>query len=210
MVNACAKHSRNRTRGRLPRRENASLEIVSPARHTETMREVFDLLLRIQKRRSLPLILIGGWAVQAHGYARNTLDVDCLTAIENDAAVAEELGRAGFECFEEKPAFRRFRHRIDPMLVLDVMRVNASTFEKMWSAAESYSMAGVDLRVPALAHLIALKLHAAQNEHRTEKDMGDVTELLRINPGKVPPDELRKLCAQFGTPALAKRLGEFL
>lgn len=174
------------------------------------MREVFDLLLRIQKRRQLPLLLIGGWAVQAHGYARNTMDVDCLTAIENDPAMAEELGRAGFECFEEKPSFRRFRHRLDPLLVLDVMRVNASTFEKMWAGSGSYSLSGVELRVPALAHLIALKLHAAQNEHRTEKDMGDVLALLRANPGEISAAELRKLCDQFGTPALAQCLADFL
>jgi len=174
------------------------------------MREVFDLLMRIQKRRQLPLLLIGGWAVQAHGYARNTLDVDCLTAIENDPVVAEELEKIGFECFDEKSSFRRFRHRIDPLLVLDVMRVNANTFEKMWSASESYSIAGVDLKIPSLPHLIALKLHAAKNEHRTEKDLGDVIALLRANPGTVPPEDLLKLCDQFGSPSLATRLHEFL
>jgi hypothetical protein len=174
------------------------------------MRIVFVLLMRFQKRRQLPLLLIGGWAVQAHGYARNTLDVDCLIAIENDPVMAEELTKAGFECFEEKPSFRRFRHRIDSLIVLDVMRVNASTFEKMWSGSESATVSGVELRVPALAHLIALKLHAAQNEHRVEKDLADIFALLRGNPGEIPAAELRMLCDQFGTPELADRLRDFL
>jgi hypothetical protein len=155
-------------------------------------------------------MLIGGWAVQAHGYSRNTVDVDCLTAVEHDAALAEELQKAGFECFEEKTSFRRFRHRIQPMLILDVMRVNAATFEKMWAGAESVELGGIELKIPALAHLLALKLHAAQNEHRVEKDLGDVLELLRANPGKVPPDDLRKLCDQYGTPALAEKLAAHL
>lgn len=90
------------------------------------------------------------------------------------------------------------------------MRVNSTTFDKMWAAAEEYSLSGIELKVPALAHLLALKLSAAQNEHRTEKDLGDVIALLRANPGKVSPAELRKLCDQFGTPALAVRLNEFL
>ena len=158
----------------------------------------------------MPLLLIGGWAVQAHGYARNTMDVDRLTAIENDPAMADELGKAGFECLEEKPSLRRFRHRIDPLLVLDVMRVNASTFEKMWAGSGSYFLNGVELHVPALVHLLALKLHAAENEHRTEKDMGDVIALLRANPGEISAAELQKLCDQFGTPALAVRLADFL
>ena len=174
------------------------------------MREVFDLLLRIQKRRSLPLLLIGGWAVQAHGYARNTLDVDCLVSIPNDPAVAEELERVGFVCFDEKPSFRRYWHRLDDRLVLDVMRVNASTFEKMWGASEEYSLGGIELRIPALQHLIALKLHAAKNTHRTEKDLGDVIELLRANPGKVSPAELMQICDKFGNSELARRLADFL
>lgn len=174
------------------------------------MREVFDLLARIQKRRSLNLMLIGGWALQAHHYSRNTVDVDCLTAVENDGPLGEELARAGFECFEEKPAFRRFRHRLDSLMVLDVMRVNASTFDKMWQASQSFMLDGIPLRVPALSHLIALKLHAAQNEHRTDKDMGDIRALLLANPGKVSHEELAQLCEQFGTPELAARLAGIL
>lgn len=189
---------------------NSHLEHPSSGVILGRMRIVFDLLMRIQKRRQLPLLLIGGWAVQAHGYARNTLDVDCLVAIENDPVMAEELTKAGFECFEEKPSFRRFRHRIDPLIVLDVMRVNAATFEKMWAGSASATLSGVELRVPALAHLIALKLHAAQNEHRVEKDLADVIALLRGNLGEIPAAELRKLCDQFGTPALAERLADFL
>jgi predicted nucleotidyltransferase len=96
------------------------------------------------------------------------------------------------------------------MLILDVMRVNAATFEKMWAGAESVELGGIELKIPALAHLLALKLHAAQNEHRVEKDLGDVLELLRANPGKVPPDDLRKLCDQYGTPALAEKLAAHL
>ncbi len=124
--------------------------------------------------------------------------------------MADELSKAGFECFEEKPSFRRFRHRIDPILVLDVMRGNASTFEKMWAGSEVYTLSNIELRVPALGHMLALKLHAAQNEHRTEKGMGDVIALLRANPGEISAAELQKLCDQFGTPALAVRLADFL
>ncbi len=82
------------------------------------MREVFDLLLRIQKRRDVSLLLIGGWAVQAHGFTRATLDVDCLSAVEDEAKIAEELEKAGFVCFDEKPSFRRFQHKIDPLMIL--------------------------------------------------------------------------------------------
>lgn len=174
------------------------------------MREVFDLLARIQRRCDLKLIIIGGWAVQAHGYSRNTVDVDRLIAVENDAALESELKKAGFICFEEKTSFRRFNHRLDSLMVLDVMRVNAATFTKMWDASEPFDVSGITLRVPALAHLLALKLHAAQNEHRGQKDMIDIIELLTANPGVLQAGELLKLCNQFGTPQHAAQLHAFL
>lgn len=151
-------------------------------------------------------MLIGGWALQAHHHARNTVDVDCMTALGNDVLLGEELERAGFECFEEKTAFRRFRHRLDPLMVLDVMRVNAETFAKMWDSSQPYVLDGVPLRVPSLPHLIALKLHAARNEHRVEKDLADVRALVAANPGKVSREELGELCNKFGTEDIAERL----
>ena len=64
--------------------------------------------------------------------------------------------------------------------------------------------------VPGLKHLLALKLHAARNEHRMDKDMGDVRELLLANPGAVSSLELQQLCDQFGSPELVRRLASFL
>ena len=174
------------------------------------MREVFDLLARIQQKRNIDLLIIGAWALQAHRYSRNTNDVDCMTAVEDDESISEELLRAGFECFEELPAFRRFRHRREPLLVLDVMRVDAGTFAKMWQEAQPCNPFGLPLRAPGLKHLLALKLHAARHEHRMDKDMGDVRELLLANPGAVSPLELQQLCDQFGSPEIARRLAPFL
>lgn len=82
--------------------------------------------------------------------------------------------------------------------------------DHLFTSSESATVSGVELRVPALAHLIALKLHAAQNEHRVEKDLADIFALLRGNPGEIPAAELRMLCDQFGTPELAERLRDFL
>ena len=45
------------------------------------MREVFDLLQRVRQRLNGGLLIIGGWALQAHGYARHTADVDCMVAV---------------------------------------------------------------------------------------------------------------------------------
>jgi hypothetical protein len=174
------------------------------------MREVFDLLSRIQQRTGLNLLIIGGWALHAHGFSRNTNDVDCMTAITDDAVIGQELVRAGFECFAELPSFRRFRHRLEHCIVLDVMRVDAATFAKVWDGARKFEIEGFTLHVPSLPHLIALKVHAARSENRTDQDMLDVINLLRVNPGGISSVALREICDRFGTPQLTARLAEFL
>ena len=122
------------------------------------MREVFDLLARIQKKRNIDLLIIGGWAHQAYGDDHFTADVDCLTTMEQDAFVGEELAGAGFACSAENPVWRRYMHRCDPLLVLDVMRVDASAFAGMATSAHESDFFGNRLRVPARARLLALNL----------------------------------------------------
>ncbi|MEI6715865.1 MAG: nucleotidyl transferase AbiEii/AbiGii toxin family protein [Verrucomicrobiota bacterium] len=174
------------------------------------MRAVFELLLRIQAASGLRFLLIGGWALQAYGYARQTVDVDCMTATQDEARVSVELNNAGFEPFDRLSAFVRYRHRVNPLMVLDLMMVDAGTFEKMWLEAQSFKVADFSLRVPSLEHLIALKLHAAKNPHRASRDLSDVIELLSMNRSKVSPESLQELCDKFGSPEAAQKLRSFL
>ena len=84
--------------------------------------------------------------------------------------------------------------------------VDASTFEKLFAA--SIPLPGDEkLLVPSLPHLIALKLHAIRsNPPRESRDLNDIVELMRANPGAITAHELAALCAQFSTPEIAARL----
>jgi len=64
----------------------------------------------------------------------------------------------------------------------------------------------VRLRVPAFLHLIALKLHPARNPQRNDRDIGDVMELLRLNPGRCTPQDLEATCLRHGPPEIHARL----
>jgi hypothetical protein len=44
--------------------------------------ELFRQLQRASAEKNLPLLLVGGHAVNAYGYSRTTLDVDMLIAVE--------------------------------------------------------------------------------------------------------------------------------
>ena len=83
---------------------------------------------------------------------------------------------------------------------IHAMFVAAETFGKMWAKSVPHTYGGSQLRVPSIAHLIALKLHALKNSpERQGKDMRDIIHLLELNPGVVSKQELRQLCTRYAS-----------
>jgi len=174
------------------------------------MRPIFELLARIRSEQSLPFLLIGGWALQAFGYARQTLDVDCLCAAEDSDAFCISLKRAGFEQFDSVGAFCRFRHKLNPLLVIDLMMVESLTFKKLWIPAIDFHIDQNSLKVPVFEHFIALKLHAARNEGRSKRDLEDISALLNLRPKAISPAALLNLCERYGPKESTVYLRTFL
>ncbi len=174
------------------------------------MRPIFELLNRIRCEQSLQFLLIGGWALQAYGYARQTLDVDCLCAMEDSESFGRSLTEAGFERFDRVGAFHRFRHRLNPFLVIDLMLTEASTFTNLWRPAKEFEIDGKSIKVPTFEHLIALKLHAAKNEGRSKRDLEDISALLILNPTALSPSVLLDLCHRYGPEESTLHLNAFL
>ncbi len=154
----------------------------SPRWQRSAVRAIFELLNRIRCEQSLQFLLIGGWALQAYGYARQTLDVDCLCAMKDSESFGRSLTEAGFERFDRVGAFQRFRHRLNPFLVIDLMLVDGPTFTNLWSPAEEFQIDETSIKVPTFEHLIALKLHAAKKEGRSKRDLEDIAARPRPNP----------------------------
>ena len=164
---------------------------------------MFDLLGRF----SHPLLVIGGHALAAHGVARQTVDVDCLIAVENRQALDAHLRIGGFERRGETENFARYSHPSDLVPDVDVLFVDASTFDKLHVGGIPLQRGSTKLQAPALPHLIALKLHAIRNNSAREAgDLGDIARLLRANPGALSSRELVALCTQFGPPGIETKL----
>lgn len=155
-----------------------------------------------------PLLLIGGNALPAFGYSRATVDVDCLIAAASTERLKEVLAENGFSYAGTMAAFHEFWHHgnsSDPPV--HAMFVDAATFDKMWSRSIPAAVSGIPLRVPCLAHLIALKLFAMKSRPaRTEKDLPDICVLLETNPGVVPRAELAEICERYASQAAVERL----
>jgi hypothetical protein len=128
----------------------------------------------------LRFLIIGGYAVAAHGHARATFDVDLLVRRADRESWFERILSSGLSLFAESPAFAQFSQRKEAD-GLDLMFVDAITFDQMWEASEEHDFGGIKARVPCLDHLLAMKLHALKQAlpHRTSKDAEDVEMLVR-------------------------------
>ncbi len=153
-------------------------------------------------RRQLAFLLVGGYAVNAHGYSRKTFDIDFLIRQRDSNSWREVLSRMGYACVHEQITFSQYAAPDLPDI--DLMRVNDETFDRLFSGSEARQVLGLEVHVPALEDLIAMKLHAAKHAapHRRYKDLIDIFYLVDANKVDVSSDRFREMCEKYGTPEI--------
>jgi hypothetical protein len=162
-----------------------------------------DYLRLAQGPPRLDLLVIGGYAVAAHGFARSTFDVDFLVPRADLPRWKPRLAAAGLQLVSERPAFAQFEAPAggDP---LDLMLVDDASFQKLWTDARAQEFDGVAAKVPSLDHVLALKLHVLRQAlpHRTGKDAEDVEMLLRRHQVPLASEHYRELFLKYGNQEL--------
>jgi hypothetical protein len=159
--------------------------------------------LAILMETGVPLLLVGGTAVQIYGFSRYTKDFDCVVATEREAELAKGLRRAGFDEFVRNQLVVRYRHPSNPNWIVDTLLVSTETFGKMWAERREIRLGALSLTVAAPLHVVAMKLHAMrQNAARTLPDILDIAELLRRDQGNWTLDEVRSTCERYGPPGV--------
>ena len=163
------------------------------------MQSVLRLLAEISEKTHLPILLIGGYALQAYGVSRQTMDVDVLVADADAGPMGAALQRAGYAQAVRSEIFARYRHPSIALADVDVLFVDGDTATRMSGQATRWVVGETTCLVPALRHLVAMKLHAVRsNPQREPRDFADIVELVRANPGSFSQDELRGLCVKYG------------
>lgn len=166
-------------------------------------RSLLEFLAVELETRGLRFLLIGGWALEAYQFARQTVDIDCLIAEPDLAQVDSFLDTSEFKAIARTENFRRYRH--SNFGYLDLLIVDLATFEKLYSNAKSFTVGSVALKVPSLPNLIALKLHGAKNDtSRESRELADIEQLARR--GRLSAHEMKMLCEQFGPPNIWNKL----
>src|SRR5579872_5218140 len=136
---------------------------------------------RVEPERSF--LVIGGYAVNAHGYSRQTMDLDILVKKEQANFWKELVLSNGYAVYCERDNFLQFTPTAPELIPIDFMLVNEQTFSGMHAEAVEGQLGGVSVRHPSLRHLIALKLHVLKRElpHRELRDLYDVIQLVHVN-----------------------------
>ena len=134
---------------------------------------IIDLIDREARKRGIRFLVIGGHAVNAHGYIRLTADVDILVRTEERDQWLNLLREEGFRLYEDGGAFMQFSPPYGIRWPLDLMFVADESFQPMLADSFPQSFGAVQASIPSLRHLLALKFHALKHgrPERKDKDM---------------------------------------
>ena len=146
--------------------------------------DLFARVADVAAMLNLPILVIGGHAVNAYGYVRTTLDADFMVCDEDLAAWRRGFESFGYRWVGQTATFVKLDapETDPPSLPVDIMLVNRQTFTKLIAEQRSLAFGSSVLSVPQPFHLIALKLHALQNTSRARsgKDLFDILHLIEI------------------------------
>lgn len=145
------------------------------------------------KVAGIPFLVIGGYAVQAHGYVRMTDDLDLIVPHGQRAQWNNLLGEFGMIVKNDAATFLQFDSKDEAGMEVDLMFVSEAVFARLSQTAVEATIEGVRVNVVALLHLIALKCHSFQHSKsmRRLKDMDDLVQLILVNRLDLNEPELR-------------------
>jgi hypothetical protein len=174
---------------------------------------VAQVLIRIASgalESGLPdFLLVGGNAVVLYGVPRFTRDVDFLIPAADDLRWREFLGSQGFSFIHGSPGFSQFAGPDTACPRVDLMLVDPATWDRLESESVTRSLVdGVDLKLPVVHHLIAMKLRAASSATRAnpEQDWSDITALAIQHGYSLDDPMFHELVAKFGGATAPDRL----
>jgi hypothetical protein len=172
------------------------------------MTEIFEAFVDAANAQGRPFILIGGHAINAHGYERTTLDFDFLVLGSDQADWKKIMASIGYTPIHETAAFIQFAPETGGSMRVDLMLVGDSTFEKLHLASETKSYGGRTIQIASVLHLIALKLHATRTWNRAVqgKDYYDILNLIQIHRIDSSSEEFQQILSRYATDSIRERL----
>jgi len=132
--------------------------------------------------------LIGGVAVNAHGFLRATHDLDILVLAENDSLLHDTLSELGYKPIDRRPDISSY---VRPPLRLDVLHARRPAARDLLARAATTNYQDIQVRIVSVEGLIGLKIQAFTDDPRRIRDLDDIIQLLKINRAILNLEEVR-------------------
>ncbi len=163
--------------------------------------DILETLNQKSRERGLGFLVMGGLAINAHGYERQTADIDLLARSDKRGDWKALMESLGYRVFHDQGTFTQFSPPESVTWPVDLMFVNEGTFAKMSSESVEVQMQATKVRIPSVEHLMALKLHALKHAspRRELKDLLDMAGLIEANHIDINGEKFKKLCERYGT-----------
>ncbi|MBU0766628.1 nucleotidyltransferase family protein [Patescibacteria group bacterium] len=158
--------------------------------------EGYESVFRAFAENDIRYLIVGGLAVNLHGYPRFTNDIDVVIALDHEnvtrlSDVMETLGYQkrlpiSIQELEDEQKARSFIeekgltaysfiHKTEPQFNVDILVAESMDFERFSEQRMHAEVWGIDVSVVSLDDLIAMKKQSDR-----EKDVQDVVALLEL------------------------------
>lgn len=169
--------------------------------------------LQTLARSSVPLLLTGPHALQAHGCSIDLSESECECAIaaESEPLMNEHFARNQWNVVYRTPFFAKFRLLSTGTPVIKVLFLDPTTFGQLQGASTEHDFGAGTMSVPSLIHVIAMKLQSIAHDINNDvEDLSEILALLRVNRGQWNDEELDAICKRFGPKGVYGRLAQNL
>lgn len=168
--------------------------------------EVLKQIKEYCTSNNVTFLVIGGHAVNAHGFPRQTGDIDLLVSSKDRELWINLMGTLKYTQVQEHPVFARFQYSDIAGWPIDLMFVDPPILNELVVDSIEEDFGDCTAKIPSLEHMIALKLHALKQrqDHRENKDLLDIMELLPKS--NIDNEKLRQLCEKYDRIDLYERL----
>jgi hypothetical protein len=143
------------------------------------LNEDYKDILRVLSVEKVKYLLVGAYAMAAHGYPRSTLDIDfwIMQSPENAEAVMRALRRFGAPLHDlTAEDLQRngtiFQIGIAPRRIDIITEASGLEFEEVYKRCQTITIEGIEVRIPTIADLILNKRATGRT-----KDLADAEAL---------------------------------
>jgi len=136
----------------------------------------------------VPYMLIGGFAVNIHGYVRATHDLDIMVLADDSNLLHDTLCGLAYSAIDRRADLACYFRGNDR---LDVLYARRPIGRRLLAQARHADLNGLNVPTISVEGLLGLKIQAFSDDQRRIRDLTDMMELVKVNRATLDLDEVR-------------------